>query len=48
MKPDKREQLIPGKDRAFSTILIMVVLMVVGAACIPLLNVQYSPYTGKS
>ena len=43
MKPDKREQLIPGKDRAFSTILIMVVLMVVGAACIPLLNVQYSP-----
>lgn len=43
MKPDKREQLIPGKDRGFSTILIMVVLMVVGAACIPLLNVQYSP-----
>jgi len=29
----------------FRVILCMVVLMVVGAACIPLLNVQYSPHT---
>jgi len=32
-----------GKGHAFSIILIMIVLMLVGAACIPLLNVQYNP-----
>lgn len=32
-----------GKSHAFSIILIMIVLMVVGAACIPLLTVQYRP-----
>ena len=32
-----------GKGHSFSIILIMIVLMVVGAACIPLLNVQYNP-----
>lgn len=31
------------KGHAFSIILIMVVLMLVGAACIPLLNIQYEP-----
>lgn len=31
------------KSHAFSIILIMVVLMLVGAVCIPLLNVQYNP-----
>ena len=31
------------KNHAFSIILIMIVLMLVGAACIPLLNVQYNP-----
>ena len=34
-----------GKSHAFSIILIMIVLMLVGAACIPLLNVQYEPKT---
>ncbi|MBR4793808.1 MAG: efflux RND transporter permease subunit [Bacteroidaceae bacterium] len=32
-----------GKNHAFSIILIMIVLMLVGAACIPFLNVQYNP-----
>ena len=32
-----------GKSHAFSIILIMIVLMLVGAACIPFLNVQYNP-----
>lgn len=32
-----------GKSHAFSIILIMIVLMLVGAACIPFLNVQYDP-----
>ena len=31
------------KSHSFSIILIMVVLMLVGAACIPLLNVQFEP-----
>ena len=31
------------KSHAFSIILIMIVLMLVGAACIPYLNVQYNP-----
>jgi len=31
------------KSHAFSIILIMVVLMLVGAACIPMLNIQYQP-----
>ena len=31
------------KKHAFSVILVMIVLMLVGAACIPLLNVEYSP-----
>lgn len=32
-----------GKSHAFSIILVMIVLMLVGAACIPLLNIQYEP-----
>lgn len=32
-----------NKSHAFSIILIVIVLMLVGAACIPLLNVQYRP-----
>ena len=32
-----------AKSHSFSIILIMIVLMLVGAACIPLLNVQYQP-----
>ena len=32
-----------GKSHSFSIILVMIVLMLVGAACIPMLNVQYSP-----
>ena len=31
------------KSHAFSIILVMIVLMLVGAVCIPLLNVQYNP-----
>ena len=31
------------KGHSFSIILVMIVLMLVGAACIPLLNVEYSP-----
>ena len=34
-----------SKSHAFSIILIMIVLMVVGAACIPMLSVQYRPVT---
>ena len=34
-----------SKSHAFSIILIMITLMVVGAACIPMLNVQYHPVT---
>ena len=34
-----------GKSHAFSIILIMIVLMLVGAACILRLNVQYEPKT---
>lgn len=36
------------KNHAFSIILIMIVLMLVGAACIPLLNVQYNPIQENS
>lgn len=31
------------KSHAFSIILVMIVLMLVGAACIPMLNIQYNP-----
>lgn len=31
------------KGHSFSVILVMIVLMLVGAACIPMLNVQYNP-----
>ena len=37
------QQPTARKSHAFSIILIMVVLMLVGAATIPLLNIQYSP-----
>ena len=36
-----------GKSHAFSVILIMVVLMLVGAACIPMLNIQYQPRSSQ-
>ena len=32
-----------GKSHSFSIILIMIVLMLMGAACIPFLNIQYNP-----
>lgn len=37
------QQPITGKSYAFSIILIMIVLALTGAVCIPLLNVQYNP-----
>ncbi|MDR0954858.1 MAG: efflux RND transporter permease subunit [Rikenellaceae bacterium] len=43
--PERANKSLLDRFSSFSVILVMVVLMIVGAAMIPLLNVQYTPTT---